>query len=48
MTPRTAVSDRPVRMVDGTDIMEAVGFRVNIKDNTFELLNRVKLTYAVN
>ena len=43
-----AVSDRPVRVVDGRDIMEAVGFRVNMKDGTFQLLSRVKLTYAVN
>jgi LPS export ABC transporter protein LptC len=48
ITPRIASSDRPVRVLDGNDIMEAVGFRVNMTDNRFQLLNRVKLTYAVN
>ena len=48
VTPRTAESDWPVRMVDSRDIMEAIGFRVDIKDNTFQLLNQVKITYAVN
>jgi LPS export ABC transporter protein LptC len=48
VSPRTASSDKPVHMLDGNDIMEAVGFRVNMKDNRFQLLNRVKLTYAVN
>lgn len=46
--PRQASSDRPVRVVEGKDIMEAVGFRVNMDDNRFQLLSRVKLTYAVN
>lgn len=46
--PRVASSERPVRIEDGLNTMEAVGFRVNIKDNTFELLNRVKVIYAVN
>lgn len=48
VTPRKASSDEPVRMVEGPHVMEAVGFRVNIMDNTFQLLNRVKLTYAIN
>lgn len=48
VTPRTASSDRPVRVTDGKDIMEAVGFRVNMTNNRFQLLNQVKLTYAVN
>lgn len=48
VTPRIASSERPVRVIDGNDIMEAVGFRVNMADNRFQLLNQVKLTYAVN
>jgi LPS export ABC transporter protein LptC len=44
--PKIASSARPVRMIQGSDIMEAVGFRVNIKNNRFQLLDQVKLTYA--
>ena len=48
VTPRIAFSDRPVRVVDGHDIMEAVGFRVNMNNDNFQLLDKVKLVYAVN
>lgn len=48
ISPRVASSDRPVRVIEGNDTMEAVGFRVNMDTDTFQLLNRVKLTYAVN
>lgn len=41
-------SDRPVTLTEGNDFMEAVGFRVNMMNNRFQLLNQVKLTYAVN
>jgi lipopolysaccharide export system protein LptC len=45
VSPKTANSESPVA---GNDIMEAVGFRVNMNSNRFQLLNQVKLTYAVN
>jgi len=48
VTPRLAHSEQAVRLVEGPHLMESVGFRVNMRDNTFQLLNRVKLTYAVN
>lgn len=48
VTPQTAHSDQAVRMVEGPHRMDAVGFRVNIRDNTFQLLNQVKVTYAIN
>lgn len=48
ISPRVASSDRPVRVIEGNDTMEAVGFRVNMDNDRFQLLNRVKLTYAVN
>ena len=38
VTPRIAFSDQPVRVVDGNDIMEAVGFRVNMINDKFQLL----------
>ncbi|MFT5140194.1 MAG: LPS export ABC transporter protein LptC [Lysobacterales bacterium] len=45
--PKTASSKMPVHMIEGNNIMEAVGFRVNMKSNRFQLQNKVKLTYAV-
>jgi LPS export ABC transporter protein LptC len=48
VSPKLASSDRPVRMTEGDDIMEATGFRVNMGSNRFQLLNQVKLTYDVN
>ena len=48
MSPKIAHSDRPVHLVQDDDIMEAVGFRVNMKNNRFQLMDRVKLKYAVN
>lgn len=48
MSPKIAHSDRPVHLVQDDDIMEAVGFRVNLKNNRFQLMDRVKLKYAVN
>ncbi len=48
VTARIAFSDRSVRVEDGSDIMEAVGFRVNMKNDNFQLLDKVKLIYAVN
>ena len=48
ITPRIASSERPVRVIEGNDTMEAVGFRVNMNNDRFQLLNRVKLTYAIN
>ena len=48
VSPKIASSDRPVQLMQDNDVMEAVGFRVNMKNNRFQLLDRVKLTYAVN
>ncbi len=48
ITPGIAFSDRPVRVVDGHDIMTAVGFRVNMNNDNFQLLDKVKLIYAIN
>ena len=48
VSPKIASSDRPVILMEGKDIMEAVGFRVNMMNNRFQLLDQVKLTYAVN
>ena len=48
VTPKKANSDQAVRLVDGNDIMEAVGFRIDMIDNRLQLLDQVKLTYAVN
>lgn len=48
LSPKVASSDRPVQLMQDNDIMEAVGFRVNMKNNRFQLLDRVKLKYAVN
>ena len=45
---KIASSERPVRLMEDNDIMEAVGFRINMMENRLQLLNRVKLTYAVN
>ena len=48
VTARIAFSERPVRVVDGSDIMEAVGFRVDMKNDKVQLLDKAKLIYAVN
>ena len=48
MSPKIARSDRPVQLMQDDDIMEAIGFRVNMKNNRFQLMDRVKLKYAVN
>lgn len=48
LSNKIASSERPVQMMQDNDIMEAIGFRVNMKNNRFQLLDRVKLKYAVN
>lgn len=48
LNERIASSVHAVRMTQGNDIMEAVGFRVNMVNNRFQLLDQVKITYAVN
>ena len=48
VTPKVASSERPIRLTEGNNIMEATGFRVNMTNNRYQLLNQAKLTYAVN
>jgi len=45
---RLASTDNPVRIEDGADILRAVGFKIDLANDQFTLLDEVQLTYAVN
>jgi LPS export ABC transporter protein LptC len=48
VSPKIASSEHAVHLIQDNDIMEAVGFSVDMINNRYQLLDRVKLTYAIN
>jgi LPS export ABC transporter protein LptC len=48
VTPRVARSEQSVIIVDGSNTLEAVGFRIDMNDDSFHLDNQVKGLYAIN
>ncbi|HSM69447.1 MAG TPA: LPS export ABC transporter periplasmic protein LptC [Xanthomonadales bacterium] len=48
LAQRLASSDQWVRIEDGDDTLEAVGFQVNLANDHFNLRDQVQLRYAVN
>ncbi len=48
VTPRLAHSDRAVLIMEGGDTLEAVGFSIDMSDNSFHLDEQVKGRYVIN
>ena len=46
--PRIARSDQPVVIQEGGNVLEAVGFRIDMNDNSFHLDDQVKGRYVLN
>jgi LPS export ABC transporter protein LptC len=47
VTPRFAHSDRPVVIRDGSDTLEAVGFSIDMGNDSFHLDSRVRGRYVI-
>jgi len=47
VTPRTATSDAPVRLQQSGDQLDAVGLKLDMINNSYELLSQVRGTYAI-
>jgi LPS export ABC transporter protein LptC len=48
VTPRIARSDQAVVIVDSNSTLEAIGFRIDMRDNTYRLDEQVKGRYVIN
>lgn len=48
VTPQTASTVEPVSLFDGYNQMDAVGMRLDMMNDTFQLKQQVKAIYAVN
>ena len=48
VTPQTANTFEPVSIFDGINSLNAVGMKMNMMNDTFELKQQVKAIYAVN
>jgi len=46
VTPRTASTDAHVSIAQNSDHLEAVGMKLNMKTNSYELLDKVHARYA--
>lgn len=47
VTPRRARTNAPVTLVEGDDRISAIGMRLDMARNRFELLRQVEATYAI-
>jgi LPS export ABC transporter protein LptC len=47
VTPRIATSDAPVRLHQSDDQLDAVGLKLDMINNSYELLSQVRGTYAI-
>ncbi len=48
VTPRIAHSDQSVVIVDENSTLEAIGFRIDMRDNSYRLDEQVKGRYVIN
>jgi LPS export ABC transporter protein LptC len=48
VTPRIARSDQAVVIVDNNSTLEAIGFRIDMRDNSYRLDEQVKGRYVIN
>ncbi len=48
VTPQTASTTEPVSIFDGYNLTDAVGLELDMMNDTFELKQQVRSTYAVN